>query len=144
MVASPLLSALPGETWMHPGQLGQISVLRFTAPGSGGYDVSAGFYGIDAKPTSTGVHVLVNGVSVFDDVVSSYRGTPQTYSATVLLSGGDTVDIAVDWGPNNDWGWDSTGVTATIVSTPPPALLLLAGGLAGLTRIARARKGGRA
>src|ERR1039458_3359348 len=56
----------PGELGLHPGPDDEYSVVRFSAPSSGHYLVQGNFFGQDIHPTSTDVHVLVNGVSAFD------------------------------------------------------------------------------
>jgi hypothetical protein len=49
---------------LHPGSLGQYSVVRWTAPVSNSYLIAGFFVGIDPQPTTTEVHVLLNGVVV--------------------------------------------------------------------------------
>jgi hypothetical protein len=133
----------PGEMSLHPSGTGNLSVVRFTVPATSLYDVSAWFYGVDAHPTTTDVHVLINGVSVFDAFVNSYRGVGQTYTTTGWsLAAGDTLDLAVGWGANLNYGWDSTGLSATITQVPEPGTLaLISFGLLGLgTRTRRSER----
>ena len=56
----------PGELMLHPGPDGELSMVRFTAPAAGLYDLRAAFASRDAFPGGTDVHVLVNNVSIFD------------------------------------------------------------------------------
>jgi hypothetical protein len=133
---------LAGELGMHPGITGQFSIVRFVAPSSGPYDLDARFYGRDFQgPTSTDVHVVVNGAPVFSAIVNSFRGAGQSYSTSMTLAAGDLVDFAVGWGPNANYGFDSTGLEATMEFVPEPGTLLLLGaGTTGLAAIGRRKK----
>src|ERR1017187_6050392 len=51
---------------LHPGPTGQYSDVRWIDAASGTYNISGIFQGIDMTPTTTDVHVLLNGVSLFD------------------------------------------------------------------------------
>ncbi len=147
VTSSPFSAAsadwFPGEMNLHPGSDGAASVLRFRAPATTLYDVSAVFYGIDAYPTSTDVHVLINGVSVFDALVNSYRGAGQSHTHTNLaLAADDTVDFVVGWGANGSYYYDATGLSVTITQVPEPGtlLLVLSGlGVAGACARSRSR-----
>lgn len=101
-----------------PGPGGQYAVLRFTAPAAGSYAIDAGFWGNDfAGPTTTDVHVLARGASVFDGAVQSYgRSNGLAWSDTLALSVGDTVDFAVGFGANRTWNYDNTGLSASVSS----------------------------
>ncbi|MCY2987768.1 MAG: putative Ig domain-containing protein [Planctomycetota bacterium] len=107
----------PGELSLHPGPGGQYSVDRFTAPVSGTYSVTAKFSSLDTDHGGTDVHVLVNGKSIFDGVVVA---TPISFSSTpLMLAAGETIDIAVGYGPNGNYDDDNTGVDVTISATEP-------------------------
>ncbi|MBX3112083.1 MAG: PEP-CTERM sorting domain-containing protein [Fimbriimonadaceae bacterium] len=123
------------QLWMHPGPNAQYAVLRFTAPTTATYNLSAGFFGVDnVGPTTTDVHVSHNNVLVFSGVVNSFSSSPTTgYVAPLSLSAGDTVDVAV--GTNgNGYVFDSTAVNLSLESVPEPTSLLALGGLALLVR----------
>jgi hypothetical protein len=107
----------PGQIVMHPDATGQYSVVRFTAPTTGDYTLDTAFSGLDTTPTTTDVHVLLDGSSLFDGAVDSYE-IPQAYSSSLSLSAGDTVDFAVGDGSNKNYFNDSTGLTATLATTP--------------------------
>jgi hypothetical protein len=129
---------LPGNSLaFHPGSAGQFSVVRFTAPSAGDYSISAAFTGRDfSGPTSTDVHVLVNSSSQFDDVVNGFLFTTTFGSQTFALAQGGTIDFVVgyDGGPGGkdehgaNFGWDSTGLAATVTPVPE-ATTLIAGAL---------------
>jgi hypothetical protein len=91
----------PGELGFHPGSDNTHAVIRFTAPTSDSYALSTAFSGLDYGPTTTDVHVLVNGTSIFD--------------------------FSVGFGENGNYYGDTTGVEATLTSgaVPEPASLVV-------------------
>jgi hypothetical protein len=132
-----------GTLIAHPGPGGQYSVLRFTAPSAGSYQVSAAFWGDDyAGTTSTDVHVHTNAGDAFTAVVAGFgAGSTQSWSGQLALLQGETIDFAVGFGPNRNYYYDSTGLSAVVTAVPEPdaaALLLL--GLTGLSCLAWRRR----
>jgi hypothetical protein len=109
----------PFELNLHSGQIGgasKYSVLRFTTPVSGAYTISSLFSGNSGAGTSTDIHVLTNGISIFDSSVIGF-GSQVPFIRGVNLAAGDKVDVAV--GDNgNGFTSDSTGLFLTIGSTP--------------------------
>jgi len=91
-------------------------VLRWTAPASGNYQVKAVFWGDDfAGPTTTDVHVLHNGVRIYSGEVSGFGpSSDQSFMSTISVAAGDTIDFAVGYGTDGNYGFDSTGVSAVI------------------------------
>jgi hypothetical protein len=100
----------------HPGPEGQNSVLRFTAPVSGNYQVQAVFWGDDfVGPTTTDVHVLHNGLGLYTSEVDGFGpSSDQSFTTTVSLAAGDTIDFTVGYGTDGNFYNDSTGVSAVI------------------------------
>ncbi len=107
----------------HPGPQDQYSVLRFTAPASGNYQVQAVFWGDDfVGPTSTDVHVLHNGLGLYTSEVFGFGpSSDQSFTTTVSLEAGDTIDFTVGYGTEMggccnyaSFYNDSTGVSAVI------------------------------
>lgn len=92
----------PGQLGFHPGSAGQNAVIRFTAPSSATYSLDAAFAGLDQTPTTTDVHILLNGTSIFDGIVNAFGSGP-AFSAALALSGGDTVDFSVGFGQNGNY-----------------------------------------
>jgi hypothetical protein len=107
----------PGQFSLHPGEGGEYSHARWTAPAEGTCDIAAEFTGIDQTGTTTDVHVLHNGVSLFDGSVVGF-GDTASFSTTISVAAGDTVDFAVGYGTGGWWD-DSTALAAT-VTTPSP------------------------
>ena len=113
---------------MHPGNLGEYAVLRFTAPTTDTYNISAIFSGLDT--TTTDVNILKNNVGIFSDAITGFGDTGSSASSLSMIAG-DTLDFAVGYGSgsNNTYLNDSTGLkfTADISTVPEPATMLLFG-----------------
>jgi len=117
----------PNQAAFHPGPTDQYADYRFTAPQAGTYALSVTFTGIDVDGTTTDVHVLENGASLFAVNINGY-GSTQTYSTTLTLANGGLVDFAVGFGSNGNYFFDSTGINATLTSSvPEPASVVLLG-----------------
>lgn len=57
----PSVCIPPTYLHQHPGASGQYTVVRWTAPSAGAYEIRGRFVGLDsAGPTTTDVHVLLN------------------------------------------------------------------------------------
>jgi len=122
---SALLMAPGGGN--NPGSP-EFSVVQWTAPATGLYDLSGTFLNLQAA--NTDLHILENLTSIFSH---SYNGSesgqdPQPFSATNLtLSQGQTMQFIVgnNGGPNNFN--DVAGLSATITlqspSVPEPSTL---------------------
>jgi hypothetical protein len=130
----------PGGLGLHPGpDIGnQFSIIRWSAPSAGFYEVNAAFTDRDfsdlsfGRGATTDVHVLQNNATLYDAIVNKdgWGLGPTGYSSVLLLSLGDTIDFVVGRGQNNTHLSDSTGLAATISAVPEgSALLLLSGSL---------------
>jgi hypothetical protein len=118
----------------------QYSVLRFTAPSNGVYAISGFFRAIDSTPTSSDVHIAINGVDVFDAGDFTYL-LAQPFSFSPSLLTGATVDFIVGNGGNGPAN-DSNGLTLSINTAPEPGgamLIMLGTGLLVAFRKRRAR-----
>ena len=115
----------PGQLALNPGG-SNYAVLRWTAPSSGQYNISATFSGLSSIGASTDVHILLNGSSIFDSAVNG-SPAPTSYSGLQSLSAGDQIDFAVGFGSNGNDHEDVTGLTASIVAVPEPSTLGLMG-----------------
>ena len=122
---------------MHPGSSGEYAILRFTAPTTDTYNISAIFSGLDS--THQDVHILKNNAVIFVDAITGFGDTGSS-AGSLSLSSGDTLDFAVGYGNNNTYYNDSTGLkfTANISTIPEPTTMLLLGfGLVGLAGVRR-------
>ncbi len=119
--ASPI--TLGSFTTYQPGQLAlnmngsQYSIVRWTAPSTGQFSITATFSGLSSIGDTSDVHVQTNGVSVFDSFVNG-SPSPTNYSATLTLVLGEHIDFAVGFGSNGNDHEDTTGLDATIMAVP--------------------------
>jgi hypothetical protein len=98
-----------GGTW-SPGRLGMLSgmdrddtILRWTAPAKGDYELTAKFIDISKKKSTTATIVLHNGKPVFDSYINmEHQGQEQNFSKTITLEQNDIIDFALNFG-GNDW-----------------------------------------
>jgi len=116
----------PGEVAMEGSNSGQYSLVRFVAPVAGTYKISAQFTGIHYGLSTTDVHVLHNGTSLFDADIDGYGGDPAfhkvqganptaNYSGQVELKANDTVTFAIGYGKDKTNSSDTTGLFAQVV-----------------------------
>jgi len=114
-----------GEVAMEASNSGQYSLVRFVAPVAGAYKISAQFAGVHVWST-TDVHVLHNGTSLFDADIDGYGGDPAfrkvegasptaSYSGQIEMKANDTVTFAVGYGKNKTNSGDTTGLFARAV-----------------------------
>ena len=99
----------------HPGPSGERSVVRWTAPAAGAYQIAADFRGLrnDSCGQTVDVHVLHNGTELYRADISSGRDV-RSFLGTQAVDVGDTVDFQVGRGPDS-YVCDSTGLKATIM-----------------------------
>jgi hypothetical protein len=105
---------------VHPGANGERSVVRFTAPTTGAYNIAGDFEGISTSGTSSDAVILnrTTGTVVFGPAPVIGTGTLVPFNQTVSLTQGDIIEFSVGDG-GNGFNNDSTGLTATISMLPP-------------------------
>ncbi len=115
-----------GQLAFHPGQQDQYSIIRFTSPVAGTFSLVSSFTGIDIGGTTTDVHVLLDGSSLFGGSVNGYGGTT-AFNSSITLHVGDIIDFAVGYGSNGTYNNDSTALSAVLTPTtvPEPASIFL-------------------
>lgn len=124
---------------VHPGR-STDSIVRFTAPTTGKYNVSGFYQLLDTSPTGVNVIIAFDNTVVFDQPLSSPAAiSPSTLGGSVpfgakgiFLHAGDFLD----YGVNNAGNFynDSTGLALTFATVPEPAtwgMMLTGFGLLG-------------
>jgi len=140
----------PGEVALEASNTGQPAIVRFVVPRAGRYRVKARFAGIHFGLSSTDVHVLINGVPVFDALIDGYGGdrafhaiegrSPRaTFVGTRRMAAGAVVTFAVGYGANGTHFNDTTGLRVRIQADP--RLRLGSGWNARVWRSGHARAG---
>jgi alpha-tubulin suppressor-like RCC1 family protein len=131
LTSSPIVAYgidwLPGQVSFGPYQ--GPSVARFTAPGTGLYNIKAVFQTNQQRNTNndgTTAYINVGNTNVYtqnlDDPGTAQFGAAQSYSSSnVSLNAGETVDFVVGGGAF------TTQVGATITEIIPPSLNLPSG-----------------
>jgi hypothetical protein len=120
----------PGQFAMEAANDGAFSIVRFVAPVAAAYRVTARFEGIHYRLSTTDVHVLHNGTSLYTAEISGYGGDPAfhkveganpaaSYTGTVQMNKGDTIAFAVGYGVNRTHYNDTTGLTVEIIRLSP-------------------------
>jgi hypothetical protein len=106
---------VPAKTiHFHPGPTGQYSIVRWTAPECGQYQIDVVFTGRDASyPTTTDVHVLRGSKELFNGNINSYDD-PLPFSIALTAEARETIDFTVGWGTNGNYDGDTTGLSITI------------------------------
>ncbi len=139
----------PADTSLlfHPGPGGQNSVVRFTAPSTGDYIVSAEFTAQDVvAPSTKDVHVLDDNVSIFNGLIGSYGSSTGLSPDTLFLTAGDTIDFTVGT-DGNAYVYDSVGLDALVTTAGVPdgasTINLLTCGIFGLGLFGRRFSGQR-
>ena len=131
------------QLWVHPGPgpapgpsdrepQDQVD-LRWTSPAAGTITLSTSWTQLDAVAAQA--HVLINGVSVFNQAVAP-AAIFYTVSTPMAVSPGTTIDFITARNPTVGNGSNSTQMTSFITFTPVPepasiALLAAAGAVWG-------------
>lgn len=103
----------PKSLSFHPGPNGEHSVVRWTAPAFGPHQVVVTWTALDT--TTTDVAVLGPGsVQLFAGDVGV--GSPASFSTSVVVQCGDTIDFMVGFGKNGSYFHDTTRLEATITA----------------------------
>jgi len=120
------LAFRPGEVAMESSRAGQYGMIRFVAPSTGTYKVNVQFEGIHFGLSTTDVHLLRNGTSLFDADIDGYGGdsafhtvqgtSPRAeYSGQVAMKKDETLTIAIGYGKNKTNSCDTTGLFAKVI-----------------------------
>jgi hypothetical protein len=124
------------QMFQTPGVGGEYSVIRFTVAATGTYKISVGYFDVDTSgPIKTRVRLLVDGTSAFMQFLNSASTVPvATFTETVKLNVGDTVDSVTGYGSPTIFDANNIAVNFSLQSVPEnptflvwgiPALVLL-------------------
>jgi len=102
----------PRTVAFHPGQRGELSVVRWTCPASGTYEITAWFEARDR--TTSDVSVRLNGARPELAWTKITPGNPSEFKRQLGLQSGDNVDFAVGFGDNGNFAYDSTGIQVVV------------------------------
>ena len=108
----------PNQFSLHPGAGGEFSHAVWTSTVAGDLNLAGAFTGIDHTGTTSDVHIRLNAIPVFDGFVNGY-GNTSSFSTTLTVGIGDSIDFAVGYGANYTFWDDSTALSATIVPGVP-------------------------
>lgn len=132
----------PGGLGLHsgPDSTNEYSIVRWTAPSTGSYSISAAFTDRDftdlmfGRGATTDVHVLLNSVAQYSAIINKdgWGDGPAGYLDVLSLTMGDTLDFGVGRGTNDTIQFDSTGLVAMITPVPEPSAFLLLGLIASV------------
>lgn len=110
----PTVNVPAGTVSFHPGPYCQNTVIRWTAPSSGLYEIEGWFTGNDfAYPTTTDVAILHGSGQIYSGTINSYR-VPLYFSLSEKMNAGEMLDFTVGCGDNGNYYGDSTGINATV------------------------------
>lgn len=138
-LGAPVAGVATGQLALHPGPaaLGDLAILRFTAPTAGDYTVTGQFFAGDTG-SMQGL-IIAN-----DDAVHPLQTFADTTDAsifaplTITLAAGAHLDFAV--GNNGSFLFGSTPLSVQISAVPEPqSYLLMLGGLALMACVGRRR-----
>ena len=107
----------PGQLSFIPSPTGEFGVIRWTATANGVYQLSTSFEGVNGigVPPTSDVHVLKNGVSIFDGFVNGFgTGSGPSFKENLSLLAGDTIDFAVGYGTDLTIDGDVVAIDALI------------------------------
>ena len=110
---------VPHDTlYVHPGCLGQYSILRWTAPLPGMYQMRGSFPGLARQTSTTDVHILLNSVTSLLNRNVNGPGDVALFDLRQQVAAGDTVDFAIGFGTDRNYNGDSMGLQLSIVFLP--------------------------
>jgi hypothetical protein len=136
----------------HPGQQGELSVIRFTAPQTALYALSLTASGADfTGPTDTTVYREQDALPLVPvGIVAGFGPSSAiTYNASVFLTMGETFDALVGFDLTNQSGrssgpffYDTTAIDVSFsTAVPEPTSLALLGSALAAFGLIRRRRG---
>ena len=109
-----ILAIPANQLWFHPGDDGELSVVRWQSKAMGRYAIEARFSALTF--TSTDVHILLNGGPIMDGIIDGPGVWHDVLIRNLMCRPSATIDFAVGVGPDRDNQLDITGLDARIAS----------------------------
>lgn len=103
---------------MHPSQTLIPSVVRWTAPSAGKWNVQGSFVSLSSGLTD--INIYKNTTAIVTGSLSGTGSPAVTINQDIFLSAGEFLEFAV--GAQGNWGGDGVGFKATITSASPPVV----------------------
>jgi hypothetical protein len=104
---------------MHPSETLTPSVVRWTAPTSGSWNVLGAFKNVTSATSD--VTIYKNTTSILSGAINGSSNPTVSFNQDVVLTAGDFLEFAV--GAQGNWGGDSVGLGATLTLNSPPAVV---------------------
>jgi hypothetical protein len=109
-----LVPVPPDTLYVHPGCSGQYSIVRWTAPLAGKYQIRGSFPGLVGQISTTDVHILLDSVTSLLSKEVKGPGDAALFNLQQQVRAGDTLDFAVGFGNDGNYFGDSMGLQLTI------------------------------
>jgi len=104
----------PHGVTFHPGSNGQNAIIRWIAPENGIYLINTVATGIDnVGPTTSDVSILHNYQVIWNALINDFNESI-SFSNTVFVDKGDSIDFSCGFGGNENSTYDSTNIDVTI------------------------------
>ena len=104
----------PGVLVANPGLNSEYSTVRWRAPDSGEYSITARFEGVAKPHTTVDIYILHEGALIYQGALNIHgQGNTAEYSGTFSARKAERVDIVVSVGDDDPFG-DSTGLDIVI------------------------------
>lgn len=115
----------PRKITMVPGPVGELAIIRWTAPSAGNIRVEAEFTGRDPATTTTAFVLLGNETRFLQAVNRFGPSGAAVFTTNVVVTAGDTIDFGINYGAGGNWMFDTTEVEARITYMSQPGTPLL-------------------
>ena len=103
------LAIPPGELFLHPSSNNTKSVMSFTAPSAGCFQVNTNLELVDVQGGNVDVTLYGDGQTLFSTVMAGFGATSANAVDSVFMAAGDSIDLLIGFGTNGNYFDDSVG-----------------------------------